>query len=220
MKSRSTLAFSRLRPEITSMRAGSPARTSSILITSAPQSANTAPAEGTKVHDASSTTRTPSMGPGMSPCLLNPVPPTSSAYCNPYSRWRQQAGRSISSVDWVGQIGRGGQRSRESEESKHVIEVRAAHRAAQGGADRPLDHGGGEADQQLGVDGGQPALGERERPRLNRDLPQHQLSRAQPGRHDVFVQRPLAAAGVDVGVAEVLVDLEVGDDPDQVEHAP
>src|SRR5437867_910947 len=47
------------RPEVTSPRCGSPLVGCSILITSAPQSASTAPAAGTNHHCATSTTRTP-----------------------------------------------------------------------------------------------------------------------------------------------------------------
>src|SRR5271166_4742316 len=46
-------------PELINPRWGSPVSGCSILITSAPQSANTAPAAGTNVHAASSTTRMP-----------------------------------------------------------------------------------------------------------------------------------------------------------------
>src|SRR6202158_2296362 len=59
MKSIWPLALSFVNPPITSARPGSPALTSSTLMTSAPQSASAAPADGTYVHDASSTTRTP-----------------------------------------------------------------------------------------------------------------------------------------------------------------
>src|SRR5215510_12376178 len=47
------------RPEVTRPRCGSPVFGCSILITSAPQSASTAPAEGTNHHCATSITRTP-----------------------------------------------------------------------------------------------------------------------------------------------------------------
>ena len=59
MKSTSALAFCLVKPPMTSARPGSPALTSSTLMTSAPQSASAAPAEGTYVQEASSTTRTP-----------------------------------------------------------------------------------------------------------------------------------------------------------------
>src|SRR5438477_7310030 len=48
-----------------SPRCGSPVTGCSTLMTSAPHSASTAPAAGTYVHDATSTTRTPSMTPAM-----------------------------------------------------------------------------------------------------------------------------------------------------------
>src|SRR5690349_1284526 len=48
-----------------SPRCGSPVTGCSTLMTSAPHSARTAPAAGTNVHDATSTTRTPSMTPPM-----------------------------------------------------------------------------------------------------------------------------------------------------------
>src|SRR2546425_9803692 len=51
------------RPEVTSPRCGSPLVGCSILITSAPQSASTAPAAGTNHHCATSTTRTPCRTP-------------------------------------------------------------------------------------------------------------------------------------------------------------
>src|ERR1044071_481134 len=50
-------------PLDTRPRCGSPVSGCSTLITSAPQSASTAPAAGTNVHAASSTTRTPSIAP-------------------------------------------------------------------------------------------------------------------------------------------------------------
>src|SRR4051794_28332577 len=59
MKSTLARAFSRVKPPITNARPGSPPFTSSTLMTSAPQSASAAPADGTYVHDASSMTRTP-----------------------------------------------------------------------------------------------------------------------------------------------------------------
>src|SRR5262245_52067222 len=49
-------------PELMSPRCGSPPCGCSILMTSAPHSAMTAPAAGTNVHAASSITRTPSNG--------------------------------------------------------------------------------------------------------------------------------------------------------------
>src|SRR5438105_5675761 len=53
------------RPEVTSPRCGSPLVGCSILITSAPQSASTAPAAGTNHHCATSRTRMPSITPVM-----------------------------------------------------------------------------------------------------------------------------------------------------------
>ena len=47
MKSTSARAFCRVKPPMTSARPGSPAFTSSTLMTSAPQSASAAPADGT-----------------------------------------------------------------------------------------------------------------------------------------------------------------------------
>src|SRR5207248_8178251 len=57
-------------PEVTRPRWGSPVAGCSTLMTSAPHSARTAPAAGTNVHDATSTTRTPSMTPPMRGQLL------------------------------------------------------------------------------------------------------------------------------------------------------
>src|SRR2546423_15044878 len=58
------------RPEVTSPRCGSPLVGCSILITSAPQSASTAPAAGTNHHCATSRTRTPCRTP-----LIGGAPP-------------------------------------------------------------------------------------------------------------------------------------------------
>ena len=46
-------------PDVIRPRLGSPVSGCSTLITSAPQSASTAPAAGTNVHEATSNTRTP-----------------------------------------------------------------------------------------------------------------------------------------------------------------
>src|SRR5207244_2298104 len=69
------------RPEVTSPRCGSPLAGCSILITSAPQSASTAPAAGTNHHCATSTTRTPCRTPLMAGSLprLSGGPPVRSA---------------------------------------------------------------------------------------------------------------------------------------------
>src|SRR3984893_6700238 len=70
MKSASTRAASRVKPPTTKDRPGSPVGAVSPLIRSEPQSANAAPAAGTYVHDASSTTRTPLSTLDIRPSLL------------------------------------------------------------------------------------------------------------------------------------------------------
>src|ERR1700737_3764841 len=70
MKSASTRAAAQGNPPTTRARPGSPVATLSTLITSAPQSDNAAPAAGTYVHDASSTTRTPLSTLDIRPSLL------------------------------------------------------------------------------------------------------------------------------------------------------
>ena len=67
MKSASARAASRVKPPTTNARPGSPEATPSTLMTSAPQSDRAAPAEGTYVQDANSTTRTPLSTPDHSP---------------------------------------------------------------------------------------------------------------------------------------------------------
>lgn len=63
MKSASGRAACLVKPPTTSARPGSPEVTPSTLMTSAPQSDRAAPADGTYVHDANSTTRTPRSTP-------------------------------------------------------------------------------------------------------------------------------------------------------------
>src|SRR5438445_4238137 len=70
------------RPDDTRPRCGSPPSGCSILSTSAPHSARTAPAAGTNVHDASSTTRIPSIGFMRAHCH---------SHYGPFVRWRRLA---------------------------------------------------------------------------------------------------------------------------------
>src|SRR5437773_9437322 len=77
------------RPEVTSPRCGSPLVGCSILITSAPQSASTAPAAGTNHHCATSRTRTPCRTPligGSLPRLAGGLPVLARARATARSR--------------------------------------------------------------------------------------------------------------------------------------
>src|SRR4051794_5321322 len=92
-----------IRPEVISPRCGSPVSGCSTLMTSAPQSAKTAPAAGTNVHVATSMTRTPASTSSIGARYFRPMPGIEPTYDEllartdgpPGSSWGVWPGREV-----------------------------------------------------------------------------------------------------------------------------